>query len=902
MSTWLKIGLALVVVLAAILFFWSFDSGPDLPETPMRARPSVEPPATPAPSPTSRKPTATSSRPRPEEAPPDSRAVAPVATATLLGRCVDADTTAPLAGCAVQVTARQVHRSALGYEQMPADLEDFLIDSGEIRWRDPEPVSTGPDGRFRFELPGPPPVPIEITVRKRGRTPVKGRWKKLHPGTTEDVGDIPLARGTEILGRVSDDGGQTQPHVAVQLYRYLPGKSRFLTPRDFKTRSQENGRFRFPFPVPPGSWTVRVPGRYLACEPEIDIPAGAPQFHLDLVVKVLPSITGLVVDEAGQPVSGAWIDFHPHGAGSRYFANRTGRDGSFRLERRPEDPAGQVALIAVREGHEVVWRHGAYAWGTTGVKVVLVRGLQVPIQVVDADTGQSVERYGVRFFSIKKDQGLLHQPHRRLRLSGRHPDGRLVLPGVRRGPNVLLVQPMDGEHLQSPWRHFEVGAGGASSQIIPLVKPKTRKLLVVRKDGTPVEGSQVQLVRPPHGSTALDVDTEVGRPGRLEHLTHDRLALILFQGDTDDRGEVLLQGPPGERLALRILGPGHLPKVVNGVVVGDNAGRMRVEVTGGATFLGRIQPLVFLTRLRSGSGRDPLRPGIRLLKPGARGVTSSKAGLETSIEEDGQFRFASVSPGTWDIFFTCSLDSGPMGKGISHRVNQRIGCVRDLKLGETRRLDLDLSDWVPGHLEGRVFLNEKPLASRAVTFTGTRPDGIGPGKPVLARTVTTDDKGYYVLDLFPGLYRPRIQMKSKTALLFGNHLEAEHAIAVLPGAFIYREIHLRRGRLSLQVTGSDGVTPLPGIQLCWRFRSREDLTFTPETDRAGRLTLDNLPQGNLVFLTWPGHLAAKEPRREYLRENPKAWRQVLIQVGAVILESDREVLEKKLVLPAGAGY
>jgi len=189
-----------------------------------------------------------------------------------------------------------------------------------------------------------------------------------------------------------------------------------------------------------------------------------------------------------------------------------------------------------------------------------------------------------------------------------------------------------------------------------------------------------------------------------------------------------------------------------------------------------------------------------------------------------------------------------------------------------------------------------------VTFTGTRPDGIGPGKPVLARTVTTDDKGYYVLDLFPGLYRPRIRMKSKTALLFGNHLEAEHAIAVLPGAWVYRDVHLRRGRLCLQVTGSDGVTPLPGIQLCWRFQSRDDLNFIPVTDENGRLTLDNLPQGTLVFLTWPGHLAAKGPRREYLRENPKTWRQALIQVGVVTLESDGKELERKLVLPAGAGY
>jgi len=57
-----------------------------------------------------------------------------------------------------------------------------------------------------------------------------------------------------------------------------------------------------------------------------------------------------------------------------------------------------------------------------------------------------------------------------------------------------------------------------------------------------------------------------------------------------------------------------------------------------------------------------------------------------------------------------------------------------------------------------------------------------------------------------------------------------------------------------------------------------------------------------VFLTWPGHLAAKGPRREYLRENPKTWRQALIQVGVVTLESDGKELERKLVLPAGAGY
>jgi len=570
MNMKLKVGIAVGLLLAVVagIAFWPDDTIGEPPrlEPEAMVRPANEPPPIDpepepgemrnAPPPVETSPAAAHAESGPRESPAEDRI-------TIQGRCVDAVTREPLADCTVSVKARLTLDSALTQTRYTAEVEDLLLEQGEIRWKDPAAFTTGRDGVFVLRFRSPPPVPVELDIERKDRAPVEAFWKRgqLRPSAVEDLGDVALEGGARVSGRVVDTEGKLQPTVPVELSRpfgsfALPASVR--SQGFFSVTTGSNGLFRFPWPVPPGKWTIRARGRYLAGDARITIPSGASRHPLEVVVKKLPAITGIIVDETGAPVPGAWVDFHPTGTGSRYFANRSRADGTFRLERRPEDPEGPVTLTAAKEGYEAMWRQGSHAWNSTGVRIVLRRGVPVRVRVTDATTGQPVERFGVRYYSTKPDQARIHQPHRRLRQAGRHPDGVLVLDGVRRGPNVLMVEPLGATYVPSRWRAFEVSAGETPEQHVRLARPVTRTLRVFWKDAnkTPVAGTEVELVRSPVGATEINVKTPVGRSGRYGVYPHDRLALLLQRGTTDAKGELVLTGPPGERLALKLAGPG----------------------------------------------------------------------------------------------------------------------------------------------------------------------------------------------------------------------------------------------------------------------------------------------------------------------------------------------------------
>ena len=931
MNTVWKIVLVAALVAATVLLVWPGDSGPDLEPGPVADRHEVAQESVPV-APAARSQAAAGPEtPTPEKKtqPGPARAASPGPSGpderpvVITGRSVDADTGDPLAGCVARVTAEPYRLRAVGGRHYEPAMEDHLVERGEIRWRDPEPCTTGPDGVFSLTFPCPPPVPVVVTLDRADRVPVEGRFAELRAGSERHLGDVPLAQGVTVSGRVVDTEGRAQVHALVQVYRFVPARALIQPPARFQTRTGENGLFCFPRPVPAGARKVRVVGRYLEGDPERTIPPHPARLELELVVQALPSITGVVLDDQSRPVAGAWVDFRPHGTGRRYFANQSAKDGTFRLERRTEDRAETVALIAAREGYEVVWQKGKYAWGTTGVQIVLARGLPVSLQVVDADTGRPVERFGVRCYSTLPDQARVHEPHRRLRHPGSHPGGTLELPGVRRGPNVLLVQPMDREHAPSAWHHFEVGPGGAAVQVVRLKRPVRHTVRVVRKDGSPVPGTSVKLLRPPDQAGEITLSTPAGKAGEFLKHGHDQLSLVLAEGTTNRKGEVVLQGPAGDALALCVEGPTHLPRMVNGVILVANGSPSRIEVEGGACIVGRIRPPLLLEKLRlmspaaSEPGHNPAggapapinRPGpaIRLVQPGTRDTTFTTEGLEAPLDEDGRFVFSSVAPGTWDLMFSCILNLD--GKlPINTAVNQRIHRVENLAMGETRRLDLDLSHLVPGRIEGTVFLNGQSMPGKPVTFAAAPPDGLIAAQQVPSRTVWTDDRGRYALALFPGVYQASVQLHDAPGLFGGDRVRSDESLAVVPGQLIVRDIHLRAGILRLQLVGSDGHTPLPDVEIVWRHQNRSRLTFTRPTGSDGRITLDPMPLGTFVILARPRALADGDAWRAYIREHRETWQQGLVQIGTLAVTTPSgpsaagEPPVHTLIMPADSGY
>src|SRR5262249_23161719 len=114
---------------------------------------------------------------RPESsAAPESRG-----DAVVRGRCVDAATKAPLAGCAAELH---------GWNANSERMDEFTLRHGEVVWTDPELQTTQEDGRFEFRFSPPPPYQFAVDLSAEGRAGMGARWSALEPGSVTDVGDV----------------------------------------------------------------------------------------------------------------------------------------------------------------------------------------------------------------------------------------------------------------------------------------------------------------------------------------------------------------------------------------------------------------------------------------------------------------------------------------------------------------------------------------------------------------------------------------------------------------------------------------------------------------------------------------------------------------------------------------
>jgi hypothetical protein len=156
----------------------------------------------------------------------------------------------------------------------------------------------------------------------------------------------------------------------------------------------------------------------------------------------------------------------------------------------------------------------------------------------------------------------------------------------------------------------------------------SRLLQVVRKSGASVTGTGIELVRP-MTDEPVDVSTPVVEIQTLRDVHVDKAGILLQRGDTDARGELQLRGPPREKLALRILGPGHQPLVLQEVFLDPALGPLRVDVPDGATLSGRARPIEALRQFHpppdvvarqgknGGATLGGMLPGLCLVRSGS---------------------------------------------------------------------------------------------------------------------------------------------------------------------------------------------------------------------------------------------------------------------------------------------
>ncbi|HEX4954921.1 MAG TPA: carboxypeptidase regulatory-like domain-containing protein [Thermoanaerobaculia bacterium] len=319
------------------------------------------------------------------------------------------------------------------------------------------PRFTDEEGRFRFgELPSGARISVWV------------EHDDYLSATTEDVEvplpdsplEVVLEPAARLLGRVVAAGGEpiAGAEVEVDPVSPLPPELRRSRPwRAARARTDEEGRFEVK-KLAGGPYRVAASARsYLPASPRtIEVPAGSKVEGFDLVLSKGAVLEGQVLDEAGQPVLGAWVSQVRELSGELIRDGGTGVDG-----------AGRYRLEGIAPGHQQL-AAGAEGWLSveksvevteTGGRLdfTLRRGATVRGRVIDAE-GVPVPRANV---VLEEQAG---GPFLAMIQSGR--EGSFSIGGVPPGRYVIAAQ---REGYRAPAGPTSVEVGGQAVEDLELV-------------------------------------------------------------------------------------------------------------------------------------------------------------------------------------------------------------------------------------------------------------------------------------------------------------------------------------------------------------------------------------------------------------------------------------------------
>jgi RNA polymerase sigma factor (sigma-70 family) len=265
----------------------------------------------------------------------------------------------------------------------------------EVDFRDTHEAISRDDGTFTLDGLGGGPYDVLVYSSDPGL-----QQRVLHAVAVGRADlEILLEPGLSIAGRVVDAAGK--PIVtALQAVPAAPGaasEARIGT-------VMADGTFVIPR-LAPGAWRIEVApwssvGRGLVLSPNEPVQAGATELRLVAVTGA--SISGVVVDEAGRPVAGAWVrpDVVPGDGGLRRMKCKD--DGTFEIPGLTASTSYEV--VAGAAGRVTATVKDVKA-GRADLRLVLAKGLPTSGRVVDAE-GAPVRRAYVQLRHTKVDHRL----------------------------------------------------------------------------------------------------------------------------------------------------------------------------------------------------------------------------------------------------------------------------------------------------------------------------------------------------------------------------------------------------------------------------------------------------------------------------------------------------------------
>ena len=808
----------------------------------------------------------------------------------LRGRCVDA-AGRPLAGVEAFLSGWTANT-----ERAAAWTKDHAMPEGIER-----KTTTGADGAFELRFWPPPPFAFSLSLDRAGLSPMRAQWSEITPGTTKDLGDIPMQVGTLLIGRVLE--GQQTYGGALQLH--VQGQERFVSSRlepvagtDAEV-DRRDGSFRCRSLLSPGAYTFDVPHRTVVSPKQIVLDGSVAELAVDVVLEPLDdskAIRGIVTDEQGAPIRGVHVDRDPRPSGQHWTA-ATDREGRFRLPRTEKDTADAVKLSFSHEDYERQQGTEPVAWGRADVRATLVRRSSVDVLVVAEDGGEPIEDFELRVLwpGDSTDNSSLDLE---VRGGSHHEGGRVALRGITRGRHLLFVEPRD-EALAVGSLEIEAPVPSTAPLVIRIPRKARRELRVQRADGTPVASAAVQLA---DATMLAPPNRQIASSPEFVHVANARewtwnaqiCAREVQTGTTDEQGRLVLRGRGDRDLLLRLPGPPNTPLHLGAVRL-DVADPLVVTVNMGARLDGKVTPSEAVVELfragrdeeaRTGDRSADALPRIALF--GANNTRFPPHERPALVAPDGSFTVDGVPPGTWTVDLVWSVWTGT---GI-RPTWQRVGEVT-LQDGATTTFDLDAPFAIPGELEGMVLHNGAPLTNATVSLEAQFGKDMHDMRHAIGWQVKTDAGGRFAARVRAGDFLA-VWREREGRPLFRSTDRA----TVVSGRTTTHTFHLETGTVRVRLLDATGAA---AARVTFYLHDAADGRWIdpPATDPDGRSEID-AEAGTYALRVLPKRLQDPTAQQQLWQNrigNADPREPLWITLGTVAI-SAANVAELEVRLPA----
>ena len=277
------------------------------------------------------------------------------------------------------------------------DLDGRPVAGAKVWAGDRDPVAararTGTDGRFRL---GPVSDERATTVwaedEERGLAREHFENVRVFAGRDTDLGDVALAPGARLSGRVVDVKGQpvAGAQATILSQRLVLGHTLTLNGPKWTVQGGDQGRFRTPaLPVGLLDLTVTAPGKARRHRGPLVEPGRAAIDLGDVRLEDERPVTGVVVDQDSRPVAGATVvvdaDFD-HPATSDANGRFAVRDAAINAVWFLVEAAGYFDPTP-QGGHELKGQR-------TDLRIALQKAYTVQGSVIDAETGARLKSNG----------------------------------------------------------------------------------------------------------------------------------------------------------------------------------------------------------------------------------------------------------------------------------------------------------------------------------------------------------------------------------------------------------------------------------------------------------------------------------------------------------------------------